>query len=152
MQEENNTKQRNYPFKKGQSGNPAGRPKGKKMFSEVAREMMQSKKISVEYTFPKDGKEVTRRMDINSDKPIYYSMAAAMIRESLNGNVKAFKELIDRTEGTARSNIDVTTNGKDIQSQTLLQVVDQATLDMCQRIVNGDGREESVNSSDGQNG
>lgn len=101
-------------FKKGESGNPKGRPKKEKCFSDIARQLLSAKKLNIEYTFPKDGKEVTARVSITSDKTIYHGLCAALVREGMGGNVQAIKELIDRTEGKAKEFIDHTTKGEPI--------------------------------------
>jgi hypothetical protein len=101
-------------FRPGQSGNPKGRPKKEKCFSDIARQMLASKKMDITYTFPKDGKLVTSRVSIDSDKTIYHGLCAALVREGMGGNVQAIKELVDRTDGKAREFIDHTTNGKEM--------------------------------------
>jgi hypothetical protein len=87
----------------GQSGNPNGRPTtapSKVRFSEVCKAMLASKRINIEYTFPdpKKNQLLTKTFRIESDKTIYHSVVAALIREALGGNITAIKELIDRCE------------------------------------------------------
>lgn len=61
-------------WKPGQSGNPGGRPK-RKYITDALKECLES------------NPEELRKM------------AQAAIREALNGNIRAFQEIADRTEG-----------------------------------------------------
>jgi len=98
-------------FKKGKSGNPYGRPKKDKCFSDIARQLLAAKRLDIEFSFPKDGKMHTSKMHIDSDKDIYHALIAALIREGMAGNVPAIKELMDRTDGKAVARVDHTTQG-----------------------------------------
>jgi hypothetical protein len=73
-------------FQSGTSGNPHGRPKEKPIADALryigAQPYLSEKKIGL----PK--------------KPTVYQVAAArMWKEAINGDVSAFKEIADRTEG-----------------------------------------------------
>lgn len=98
---EKQSKNSGVRFKPGVSGNPKGRPKKERCFSDIARQLLASKKIDIEYSFPKEGKLVTSKMHMESSDSMYHSLAAALIREGMAGNVNAIRELIDRTEGKA---------------------------------------------------
>jgi hypothetical protein len=135
-------------FAKGVSGNPNGRPKKERCFSDIARQMLASKKMDITYTFPKDGKLVTSRVSIDSDKTIYHGLCAALVREGMGGNVQAIKELVDRTEGKAREFIDHTSKGKEIAAPPVFQIVDEKTRSLCGSIVSGNGRESSPDGTD----
>lgn len=76
-------------FKPGQSGNPAGRPKGVRYLSEAYRAWLsQPSEKDPEHT--------------NAD------MVAEIVgRAALNGDLLAVKEITDRTEGRARQAIDL---------------------------------------------
>lgn len=63
-------------FKQGQSGNPGGRPKGTVSVTRLIHEELAK------------GDESTARL-----------LVRAMIRQAKKGNVAAFKELIERTDG-----------------------------------------------------
>ena len=101
-----------HPFKPGQSGNPSGRKPNVKCFSDIARQLLKAKKIDIEYTYPKAGKQFHASMHIDSDKTMYHSLIAALLKEGLGGNVQAIKELIDRTDGKVKQivGIDFDTN------------------------------------------
>ena len=106
---ENQKKNSDRPwlFQPGTSGNPAGRPKKADTFSDIARTLLASKELDITYTYPKDGVMVTRKMQITSNNTFNHSMAAALIKEGMDGNVTAVRELIDRTEGKVTDNIRV---------------------------------------------
>lgn len=80
------------PFRKGQSGNPGGRPKREWSWSgELAKAVEAS---------AKDG------------KPIKYHVARSLVAEALKGNVMAQKELMNRMDGMPQQ--DVTSGGEAI--------------------------------------
>lgn len=91
------------PFKKGQSGNPNGRPKKENTFSDTAVELLESSSIEIKYTLNGEEKE----MVLQSSKNIYCGLVSALIVQGLKGDVRAIKELIDRTEGKAVQKIDL---------------------------------------------
>lgn len=110
----------------GKTANPNGRPKKEHCFTDIARQLLGSKKINIEYTFTQvNGTEKTAKFCMESDRPIYHGLVCALIKEGMGGNVQAIKELIDRTEGKARESIDHTTNGKDIAALSSDQVFDR---------------------------
>jgi hypothetical protein len=75
-------------FKKGQSGNPNGRPKGSKNRSTLVRELLEM--VS---TFDNPLTE-------QSEKFSYVEqIIIAQIAEARKGNVQAFKELMDSAYG-----------------------------------------------------
>jgi hypothetical protein len=68
------------PFKPGQSGNPAGRPK-KALLSDALR------------------RQLAEAVQGAPEKTIAEHIARALIREAVAGNVQAIREVGDRTEG-----------------------------------------------------
>ncbi len=70
-----------HGFKPGQSGNPGGRPKSK-LVTQAYQELLE---------------EVDRK----SGKTFAQIIAEKVIREALNNNLAAVKEITDRTEGKA---------------------------------------------------
>ena len=99
-------------FKPGQSGNPKGRRPNEKTFSDTARELMQATSIDVSWTI--NGK--TKTLQLKSTKNMHYGMAAALIMESLKGNVNAIREIVNRIEGKAVQtiNADLSVDGTNI--------------------------------------
>jgi hypothetical protein len=68
------------PFKPGQSGNPAGRPK-KALLSDALR------------------RQLAEALPNAPEKTIAEAVARTLIREALGGNVQAIREVGDRSEG-----------------------------------------------------
>lgn len=73
------------PFEPGESGNPAGRPKGTKNLSTILREMLE---LEIE----EDGVKITQKDAI----------IKKLIKQSTAGNLRAIQEVFDRTEGKAK--------------------------------------------------
>jgi len=83
------------PWKPGQSGNPNGRPPIEKTFSAVAREMLSAQEITISWAVNHGEKHRT----LKAAPSFNHALAAVLIMEGLDGNVRAISELIDRTEG-----------------------------------------------------
>lgn len=77
------------PFKKGQSGNPKGRPKSAMLSDALRRKMSEA-------------------MPDAPEKMIAEGVADALLKEALGGDVSAIKEVFDRTEGKVATKIDST--------------------------------------------
>jgi hypothetical protein len=85
------------PFQKGQSGNPKGRPKSA-MLSDALRRKLQE------------------AMPDAPEKTLAYGVADALIKQALNGDVSAIKEVFDRTEGKVSQKIDASIDVFDWQT------------------------------------
>lgn len=85
------------PFKKGQSGNPAGYKKGVPNASTRLKKLMSimQKKENL-ITGKVENLTVAEQLDIRQ------------IMEALTGNVVAYRELMDRMEGKAKQSLEVT--------------------------------------------
>ena len=93
-QSENSIKTR---FQKGQSGNPAGRPKGSLTRKSVIRKWLEAEE---NVTNPITGvKEQLNQIDL---------IVLAAIKEARKGNVQAFKELLDSGFGKVEDKVDAT--------------------------------------------
>ncbi len=68
------------PWKKGQSGNPAGKPKGARNRATIIRELLEAKAT--------DG-----------DGQIADQLTRALIKKAAEGDVMAFRELFDSAYG-----------------------------------------------------
>lgn len=86
------------PFKKGQSGNPNGKPKGAKSFSTLfdiaIRKIAQEEKIS-----PNDAE---------------MALFERAYLEAKKGNFNYFKDIMDRRFGPPIKSIDLTTGGESL--------------------------------------
>jgi hypothetical protein len=83
-------------FKKGQSGNPNGRPK--KTMTNILNELLNSNKIEIELVINGETKDI----DITTKQGINTAIAAKLIEKALQGDLGAIKEINDRTEGKAK--------------------------------------------------
>ena len=88
------------PFEKGESGNPNGRPKGTRNRSTIAKQWLE---VSQKIKNPITGKEENlEQQDI---------MTLALIKKARNGDVSAYKELMDSAYGKIVQPTDITTKG-----------------------------------------
>ena len=88
------------PFEKGESGNPNGRPKGSRNRSTIAKQWLE---VSQKIKNPITGKEEDlEQQDI---------MTLALIKKARNGDVSAYKELMDSAYGKIMQPTDITTKG-----------------------------------------
>lgn len=101
-------------FKKGQSGNPKGRPKGTRNRSTVAKEWLE---VAEKFKNPITGKaEHLEQQDI---------ITLALIKKARSGDVSAYRELMDSAYGKALASIDHTTKGEKLIMPKF--VMDEAT-------------------------
>lgn len=77
------------PFKKGQSGNPKGRPKGSFNMSTLIKEMLDDPKLAEMVVF----KQRPYWWDGLSEKRFAEAVIMAQIIKALNGDTKAFTAL-----------------------------------------------------------
>lgn len=99
------------PFKKGQSGNPNGRPKG----------VLNSKTILERFL----SIEKSMNNPLNNELEnlsIAELMALKQIANALNGDLAAYKEITDRLEGKTQTKVDVTTDGEKISTATGFEI------------------------------
>jgi hypothetical protein len=104
---------RGLPFSKTYQPQNPGR-KGKST-TEFLKEIGVSKKIKYHMTIT-DSKDVTRvrKGEIKSRVSINQLLATLLVDEAINGNDKAMKEILDRTEGKAQQFLDVTSKGEQL--------------------------------------
>ncbi len=87
------------PFKKGQSGNPNGRPKGAKNRSTIIKEILglMVKKVDA------DGKPVWQSKE--------YLMVEALVNKAIDkGDVNAFNTIYNNLYGNLKDTVDVNTS------------------------------------------
>lgn len=77
------------PWKPGQSGNPAGRPKGVRYLSEALRDLVENGVL------PKD-----------ASRALLDALAWSLIDSALAGDVAAWKELANRVDGPVAAMIE----------------------------------------------
>lgn len=86
-------------FKPGQSGNPAGRPVGH--ITKFLREFGESidLQFTIERTDATGAKTKASSHLSTSQQTINQAIAARLLQMALNGDIKAIKEVLNRTEG-----------------------------------------------------
>ena len=97
-----------HEFKKGQSGNPKGRPKGRRNRSTIARELLE---LNQKLKNPLTGQDETMSQE--------YLMTLALIKKAREGDVSAYKALMDSGYGAPVQQIE--------QQQTSIDLSDLTT-------------------------
>ncbi len=95
-------------FKKGISGNKAGRPVGIKSLSVVLQDLVNADEIKLEITTMRPGDNPgdnpipeKNSFHIKSNMTIKYAVNVALINKALRGDVNAISLIYDRLEGRA---------------------------------------------------
>ena len=98
------------PWKKGQSGNPKGRPRKKHITDELL--LLLKQKITLKNPLNKQDEE----------KTIKEHLSTIILAKGLSGDMRAIRELLDRVEGKPEqevTNINIDTN---IDTMTEIQI------------------------------
>ena len=93
-----------HEFKPGESGNPAGRPKGTPNAATRYRRLLD--------LTSKRANPVTGEMENFTQWEL---MDMAVFNKALKGDMSAYKEIMDRAEGRVAQNVDVTSQGDKIE-------------------------------------
>jgi len=98
------------PFKKGESGNAKGYPKGVPNRSTVLRKVLAMKMTVKDPLTEKDRKTTVEE-----------AVILGLVARAISGDVAAVREVLDTMYGTnkAQMDLDVTTNGKDLPATQL---------------------------------
>jgi hypothetical protein len=104
-----------HQFKKGQSGNPNGRPKGAKNRSTTARKWLN---INIKAVNPLNLEE-----EQMSQEDL---MTLALIKKARQGDVAAYKALLDSGYGQPKEQIDVSTDAPTIDFSKLFLFKDDS--------------------------
>lgn len=86
-------------WKKGQSGNPKGKPKGAKSFSTV---------------FDETVKEIAKANKI-SKQEVWAILFKKAYSEAKDGKFDFYRDIMDRYYGKAKDNLDITSKGEKIE-------------------------------------
>jgi hypothetical protein len=98
-----------HKFGKGQSGNPNGRPKGRRNRATLVREWLE---VSQKVKNPISGiVEELQQQDI---------MTLALIKKAREGDVQAYRELMDSAHGKVIQTTDITTGGDKLNAEPVL--------------------------------
>ena len=93
-----------HQFKPGQSGNPAGRPKGlPNTKTRLIRLLSLVEKIKNPVTGVVEGFTILEQLDLRQ------------IERARKGDLKSYKEIIDRLEGRAAQTVDLTSQGRELR-------------------------------------
>ena len=96
-------------WKKGESGNPNGRPKGSLNRSTIAKKWLE--------VFSQEELEDGEVKWLSNEEAI----TLALIRKARNGDVNAYKALMDSAYGTAKDTVDInSTESKSIDFKQLI--------------------------------
>ena len=96
-------------WKKGESGNPNGRPKGSLNRSTIAKKWLE--------VFSQEELEDGEVKWLSNEEAI----TLALIRKARNGDVNAYKALMDSAYGTAKDTVDInSTESKSIDFNQLI--------------------------------
>jgi hypothetical protein len=94
--------QKPWLWKPGQSGNPAGRPKGAKNFATQFRKAV---------------KEYAKKLELGEEPDaVEIQIIQKGIEEALSGKYPFYRDILDRVYGQPIKSIDVTTQGEKINA------------------------------------
>jgi ribosomal 50S subunit-associated protein YjgA (DUF615 family) len=97
------------PFKKGESGNPTGKPKGVEHSSTRLKRLLElTQDLKNPVTGETESFSVAEQMDL------------ALIIKARKGDVLAYREILDRLEGKAKQSTDITTKGEKLNQSPIL--------------------------------
>lgn len=82
-----------HKFKEGESGNPAGRPKGSRNLSTILKAMLE------------EDIEIENEDGTKEKKQFQDAIIQKLVKKAVNGEIKAITEIFDRTEGKAKQEI-----------------------------------------------
>jgi hypothetical protein len=102
-----------HEFKKGESGNPNGRPKGAKNRSTIARHWLS---VNQNLKNPLTGENETMSQED--------LMTLALIKKAREGDVNAYKALMDSGYGAPVQQIEQTTAEVDLSNLTTEEIKD----------------------------
>jgi hypothetical protein len=92
-----------YKFQPGESGNPNGRPKGARNRSTLVREWLEVKQ--------KERNPITGQTEELEQQDM---MTLALIKKAREGDVQAYRELMDSAHGKIEQKTDITSKGQKI--------------------------------------
>ena len=102
-----------HKFQKGESGNPNGRPKGARNRSTLVREWLEVKQ--------KAKNPITGQTEDLEQQDI---MTLALIRKAREGDVQAYRELMDSAHGKVEQKTDITSKGQRLFEVTIVDGTD----------------------------
>jgi hypothetical protein len=135
----NSLKNLKKPWEPGQTGNPAGRPKGARTIRNILDEML-NRYVDVEALKNLEGIEATIELcrqlseaknDLPDDIPpqararLYDLMVAAQVTRAVrSGDLSSFRELVDRYEGAVTQKFEDVTPLKNAEDEEILNMME----------------------------
>jgi len=98
-----------HKFQKGESGNPNGRPKGVRNRSTLVREWLEVKQ--------KAKNPITGQTEDLEQQDL---MTLALIKKAREGDVQAYRELMDSAHGKIEQKTDITSQGQKVFQVSIL--------------------------------
>lgn len=121
-----------HSWKPGQSGNPKGRPKVPNRVPELLQQYLGTKKSErvrglnsteiedIELMVLSLGNKELNSLIKGDDVPMYMKgLALAALHDAKNGRTKTIDLLRDRQFGAVKKEVDVTSNGQSVGTQTM---------------------------------
>lgn len=101
------------PFKKGQSGNPAGRPVGSRNMKTVLQEILDS---DLDLKNPLTGEK--GRLEVRQ------ALLMRLIKKGLGGDLFAIREVWDRVDGPIKESIQIEDKRPSVSEKNVLERID----------------------------
>ncbi len=95
------------PFKKGQSGNPKGRPEGARNFKTILEEIFS---VLADQETAQELKTINPKIKTNEDL-----FAAKLFYDAMNGDSYSKKEILERMHGKVTDKLDANINSTTIE-------------------------------------
>lgn len=109
------------PFPPGTSGNPNGRPKGP--ISQLLKEFGEGSEIEFSVAVTNGGKthKSSAKIAAGENKSINELIAVKLLQMAMDGDIKAIREVLNRTEGRPHQSVTLsrgTEDGADLNGVT----------------------------------
>lgn len=131
-----------HAWRKGQSGNPKGRP----LFpvSDILRELGEMQDLNLVMTYKdKEGNDKELKIDLTATNgSLNYAVGAVLFNRAIKGDMAAIKELLDRQEGKAKQSIEHThvepeRTEQEIEDELKAMEAEEAALDARKEEIEG---------------
>ena len=116
-------------FKKGQSGNPLGKPKGIRQIDKLLKEMLDSHEIDISFKYNEGKKVITKNVSLSCDKDktllqaaIFVQLRKALVDEDL----RALEFIVTRAYGRPKE-VAIDENLIDAKSIPILKMSQRET-------------------------
>lgn len=118
------------PWKKGQSGNPNGRPK------KLVSQLFINKKFSlsqindiIQQLVGCEEKELEKIVESDNATMIEKTVAQALLKSFNKGNLDSIETLLNRIYGKPSESVDITSQGQRIDNKIQIEIVKKQIID-----------------------